>query len=632
MAKKQNQMINYLLSSNDFVPISKIATDCKISQRTVYNYIDRLKEDGKYTIESTKQGVRLLTKKQKEFTMLVPEDYEERKNFIYRKGLISQKKLKIDDVMKYFQVSDSTMHSDIIKIRREISKYHVRLITKDNEMYFSGNYHDLKKMTQAIIYNESDNNHSLLSTERLIQIFPNIDVTFVKDTIQSALQKLNYFMDEYSVINLLIHILISLNQEMNGVVPLKDNNVELIDNSINEICFPIEEHFGFTFSNSSKNQFALILSTRIKKDYNSFDESNFTNKNTIELSTKIFDSLYINFNVDMRASEQMYSFMLHLDSLLTRLSSGIMVNNPLLGIIKRSSPITYDLAVSIARVIESETGFRLSESEIAYIALHIGTKIEELKSVRTRVKAIIVCPEYYMYNSRLKKIVSLYNEDIYVSNVYTSFDDIGSLEGIDLIICTILPSAPITEVRTLVVSNFLTSIDKNNISDIVVQIKKQNRIDRSRESIYSLFKEELFFANASFKDRDEAIDFLSKKLVENGYVSSGFKDAVLYREEIAPTDFNMVAIPHPAEYSANKTVISVCILNEPLLWGKNYVSIIMMIAVNGKDFTIFEDLFSALTMITTDNSKIKELLSNKTYKDFVNSLIKMLYEEECEID
>ena len=94
----------------------------------------------------------------------------------------------------------------------------------------------------------------------------------------------------------------------------------------------------------------------------------------------------------------------------------------------------------------------------------------------------------------------------------------------------------------------------------------------------------------------------------------------------------MVAIPHPAEYSANKTVISVCILNEPLLWGKNYVSIIMMIAVNGKDFTIFEDLFSALTMITTDNSKIKELLSNKTYKDFVNSLIKMLYEEECEID
>ena len=210
MAKKQNQMINYLLSSNDFVPISKIATDCKISQRTVYNYIDRLKEDGKYTIESTKQGVRLLTKKQKEFTMLVPEDYEERKNFIYRKGLISQKKLKIDDVMKYFQVSDSTMHSDIIKIRREISKYHVRLITKDNEMYFSGNYHDLKKMTQAIIYNESDNNHSLLSTERLIQIFPNIDVTFVKDTIQSALQKLNYFMDEYSVINLLIHILISL--------------------------------------------------------------------------------------------------------------------------------------------------------------------------------------------------------------------------------------------------------------------------------------------------------------------------------------------------------------------------------------------------------------------------------------
>lgn len=335
MANKQNQMINYLLSSNDFIPISKIATDCKISQRTVYNYLDRIKEDNKYTIENTKQGIRLLTKKQKEFTMLVPEDYEERKNFIYRKGLISQKKLKIDDVMKYFQVSDSTMHADIIKIRREISKYHVRLVTKDNEMYFSGNYHDLKKLTQAIIYNESDNNHSLLSTERLIQIFPNIDVKFVKDTIQSALQKLNYFMDEYSVVNLLIHILISLNQELNGVVPMRDNNVQLIDESINEICSPLEEHYGFSFSNSSKNQFSLILSTRTKKDYKGFDETNFANKNTADLAKKIFDRLYINFNVDMRASEQVYSFMLHLDSLITRLASGITVNNPLLGIIKR---------------------------------------------------------------------------------------------------------------------------------------------------------------------------------------------------------------------------------------------------------------------------------------------------------
>lgn len=31
----------------------------------------------------------------------------------------------------------------------------------------------------------------------------------------------------------------------------------------------------------------------------------------------------------------------------------------------------------------------------------------------------------------------------------------------------------------------------------------------------------------------------------------------------------MIAIPHPIDYYANKTVIAVSILKTPILWGKN---------------------------------------------------------------
>ena len=44
-----------------------------------------------------------------------------------------------------------------------------------------------------------------------------------------------------------------------------------------------------------------------------------------------------------------------------------MLNN-----IKRYSPYTYDIAVYVADIISSEVNKAVSESEIAYIALHIG--------------------------------------------------------------------------------------------------------------------------------------------------------------------------------------------------------------------------------------------------------------------
>ena len=113
---------------------------------------------------------------------------------------------------------------------------------------------------------------------------------------------------------------------------------------------------------------------------------------------------------------------------------------------------------------------------------------------------------------------------------------------------------------------------------------------------------------------------LSDNLLRYNLVSDDYKDAVKYREEIAPTDFNMIAIPHPAEYSAQKTVISVCILDKPINWGRSEVSIIMMIAVNAIDFNTFDDMLSAITQIAIDSTKVKELRKQKTYEDFIGKL------------
>ena len=622
MANRVDVVIGYLLNQADYIKVDKIISDCKISRRTFYNYLKDIKNDNQYVAESNENGIRLTSKNTK-LSRKRPEDYEGRKTFILRKGLIRGEKLYVSYLLDYFAISDSTFHSDLIKLRREISKFHVRLISKDDELMFSGNYHDLKKLTQHIIYSESNSSQSLLSTDRLQEIFPNLDVEFVLDSIRNVLSELNYFMDEYSIINLCLHILISLNQEVNGVLPIRNSDENKASEEINRICSPIEEKYNFHFSNNAKNQFSMILATRIK-DNNSLN-NDFNNKETLELSSDIFDSLMSNYNLDMNDTSLKYSFMLHLDSLLTRIKNNVNLNNPLLSTIKQSSPITYDVAVTIAGIIRKYTHYTISESEIAYIALHIGTRIEELKSIRNKLNVIIISPEYYNYNSGLKKIGQLFSEDLYISNVYTSYDRLNNLDEADLIISTV-PYASNTSIRMLKISNFLTGEDRNNISNVIQDIKKQKNMDRSKRTINSLFKRDLFFSNKEFASKNEAIDFLSDNLYKNGYVSKDYKQSINKREEIAPTDFNMIAIPHPAEYSANETVISVCLLNKPLNWGRNDVSIIMMISVSNKDFETFDDIFTSITQLAMEPSKLKLLAKQSNYDDFIKTFLSILYE------
>lgn len=629
MGIKEEKMINYLLAIDDYVSIEKISIECGISKRTVYNYLARIRLDPKYAISTKNNSVYLVKNEQdnEEKYSVIPEDYHQRKRWIFRKGLFLQKELDIDRVMDYFKISEATLHADIIKIRKEINKFHVKLVTKKGKLIFLGNYHDLKKLTQHVIYEENNENNSLLSTENLEEVFPNLDVKFIKNAINNELKNQNLFMDEYSIINLLLHILISTNQELNGIIPEINNKDFQVSNIIENICAVIERKYNLKFSMSSKEKFSVIIETRTKFN-EELEDGTIKHEVTKILVNEIIQSLLVYYNIDFNDINFKRSFALHIDSMLTRLESKVNLNNPLFNIIKQSSPITYDLAIFVANIISKVTKYEISESEISYIALHIGTKIEELRTVRTRLKVAVVCPEFYMYNSNLNKMMDIFKDDLYITQVYISFDEINELNDVDLIICTIMPSKNIKDKEILKVSLFLNNEDKLKIMDAISMIKKNKRIERSRNLVLSLFKKNLFYTDIDFNDRDSAIQFMSNRLLEEGYVNKNYCEGVLSRERIAPTDFGMIAIPHPVECSANQTVISVCLLDKPLFWSRSNVSIIFMIGINNKDFEEFEDVLASIIEITENEEKIKELMLAGNYESFVNSFIELLNGEE----
>ncbi|WP_195854439.1 PTS sugar transporter subunit IIA [Aerococcus tenax] len=100
---------------------------------------------------------------------------------------------------------------------------------------------------------------------------------------------------------------------------------------------------------------------------------------------------------------------------------------------------------------------------------------------------------------------------------------------------------------------------------------------------------DLIFLNKQFDKRDEALEFLSKKLLDNGCVNSGYYDAVVEREKNFPTglqghEFGF-AIPHTEADFVKTSQIAVLTLSKPIIFqnmdgsGDVPVNLIIMLAL-----------------------------------------------------
>ena len=118
---------------------------------------------------------------------------------------------------------------------------------------------------------------------------------------------------------------------------------------------------------------------------------------------------------------------------------------------------------------------------------------------------------------------------------------------------------------------------------------------------------------------------MSDALNTFGYVQAEFKQKIFDREKISATNFGMIAIPHPIDYYANKTVIEVAILKSPILWGNTSVKIIFMVCINKRDFSNFSDVFSFLAGTCSDEINLDRLVNVASYDEFMNTMIS-LYE------
>lgn len=632
---KKEKLIQMLLKEQPLTS-SVLSNQLDVSIRTVKNYIYQINDEYPETIISSRLGYSI--NKDHAYDVLrdllseekgIPQTSKERIVFLLNKLLKSHQ----DDLFNIYDISDelyispSTIRNELKKIKRKLNKYDIELLLKGDSFKIDGLEKNKRKMLSSILYEESDIH--FLNLDTLQQSFRNINIDLIKSIILSEFQKYHYFINDYSLSNLVLHLALSIERIRDDNHYIQNNqtiNEDLIEYKLaKDLAFQLENYFQITFSKAEVFEMTLLIASRASSfNYRTMkisDLEEFVGKDCLDLVYSLVDDIKSLYSIDLSDPEFLMRFTLHIYNLIIRSHNNYLSKNPLTKEIKTSYPLIYDMSVTIAKIIIEKTNVHINDDEIAYITFHIGSILETQKSFATKLPIAIFCPNYYDLSYKLiDSIQQYFSNDVIISHVFTNENDLLSIHNIDLIITTV-PLNVILETPVFEIKMFLSNQDRYKLSEKIKEININKQKNELRKYLTQLIIPDLFERKEDFKNKNECLSIMVNKLVENKYVETSFYDEIIKREQLSSTAFGNFAIPHSMKMNAYKTGINVMITRKPIKWDNHSVNLVLMMCFNKNERYIFNNIYDIITTILSESDNVKRIVSSKTYDEFIDNIV-----------
>ena len=632
---KKEKLIQMLLKEQPLTS-SVLSNQLDVSIRTVKNYIYQINDEYPKTIISSRLGYSI--NKDHAYDVLrdllseekgIPQTSKERIVFLLNKLLKSHQ----DDLFNIYDISDelyispSTIRNELKKVKRKLNKYDIELILKGDSFKIDGLEKNKRKMLSSILYEESDIH--FLNLDTLQQSFRNINIDLIKSIILSEFQKYHYFINDYSLSNLVLHLALSIERIRDDNHYIQNNqtiNEDLIEYKLaKDLALQLENYFQITFSKAEVFEMTLLIASRASSfNYRTMkisDLEEFVGKDCLDLVYSLVDDIKSLYSIDLSDPEFLMRFTLHIYNLIIRSHNNYLSKNPLTKEIKTSYPLIYDMSVTIAKIIIEKTNVHINDDEIAYITFHIGSILETQKSFATKLPIAIFCPNYYDLSYKLiDSIQQYFSNDVIISHVFTNENDLLSIHNIDLIITTV-PLNVILETPVFEIKMFLSNQDRYKLSEKIKEININKQKNELRKYLTQLIIPDLFERKEDFKNKNECLSIMVNKLVENKYVEISFYDEIIKREQLSSTAFGNFAIPHSMKMNAYKTGINVMITRKPIKWDNHSVNLVLMMCFNKNERYIFNNIYDIITTILSESDNVKRIVSSKTYDEFIDNIV-----------
>ena len=631
MQTKYLPLLKQLFEANTWVTAVSLANVLGISARTVKTYVSELNSSYHGIISSSRKGYHIDpeigAKALKEAKSCIPQTARERVAYIMKR--ISRGPVSFYDLCEELFISSSTLYAVLPRIRKQLEGFDLTLHMASDIMEIKGLEKNKRKLLSQLLYHES--NENFVNLETIQSAFPDIDVIYVKNIVLETLSEYRYFINDYSLSNLVLHIAIAADRIKNnagyGEYDQTLETLELLSHEYElsqKIVERLEEHFQLKFSAGEEQEMTLLLISRATSlNYNSIMMDNLADiigKDCIDLVYELVNAIGSYYYINLNEPEFLIRFALHIKNLLIRAQNEHFCKNPMGDTLKATCPLIYDDAVCCSSIIKEWTGITINDDEISYIAFHLGSTLETQKALASKLSAVIYCPTYYIMSNRLLQTISgRLDTELLIANVITEEADLDKITMPDLIISTV----PIN--RALVtpfvqVQPFLMESDVTAIRQKIDEIRTSKKREKFTTYLRQIILPDFFERGEGFESREDAIHYLCEKFRQKDYVGEAFEEEVLEREEMSSTGFQNFAIPHSMRMRANKTGMYLYLCDSPTDWNDMPVSLIIMLCFNRDERYIFNEIFEPLTMILTEPNNLKKALSLNEYEEFIEFL------------
>ena len=636
MQEKQISMIRMISKSSKPVPCKQLASCLNISTRTVINYMNDI--NGMYpepVIISTPNGYvidRTRTAGLLDQVNSIPDGYRERSFYICKQLLLgSVKELDAFELSDEMCISYSLLKNDLQKMNQSYAYLNVKFVIKNNNVSVSGTEKDKRKLMNHMLTQSQEAN--LLDIATLKQFFPQDVVDTIQIILDEVYQKTGYYLNDFSKINMLLHVLIMVVRVINGNTIHMDGGQDLkIDetsdgdyNLADMLCDELQKRFSIEISPADKLQLYFLIKSNSTVLEAKTEESlaGYVGSQLLDHIREIVSGTERRFCIRLDSSEFFVRFALHVNCMRVRSLNHIQIVNPLKTSLRSSSPFLYDIAIYMVQQLRAKNiiSSSISEDEISFIVLHIGAEIERQNVTDSTISCVLMIPEYLnMGQTIARKIMRRFSDQITIKQTIT-LEEPKPDASCDLAI-SVIDKNNTSGGQCVYISPFLTSADYAGISNAIDKVQIQKSLEYLHRNFDFYFSSGNFIIDRSRRmERDAAIDKLCNLLINNQVVTREYRDNVLKRENAASTAYFDFAIPHSVCMEATINTIGVLVAPGGIQWNEHLVYVVFMMAISPDSLNDFQTLYRILAQILTDTSIITSIRDCESFGAFKKLLL-----------
>lgn len=589
-----------------------------VSERSLYSDIEALQKTGIRLEKKRGVGIRLLTEEDRNLSDSVQDAQWLRRLAIINTFLLEQSQTSLNDLSEHYFVSKTSIKQDIAYISDTLlrggkgsfvsDRKGTRLIfpSVEDRLNALARFYQLLTEEGSVLQEQAMADGKLYCQSDVVGACKNILYTYIREHVDTLSDV--YIQNFLSLFVAQVSLLME-NQHITRKKNLfeQKQHAFYIESAV-RLLHKASLRLGFNYYNED----VAYLSEQLLLHRFEQASSQLVDRQIVhDLIEKVSQTLEVDFSRDMTLLTQLQA---HIPPMLSRLKYKTYIRNPFVEQIKLECSLVFNVLWLVMADFGQEIGVVFNEDEIAFLTIYFQLALEQSGISR---KILVVCQTGIVTSqlliSRIKQsLPSLDRVDVASSREVEELD----IATYDVVLSTV--PLDVEGEKIYFVSPF---IGTDELADLLQQGKEMKSLKglSSEEGLENYLRKELIFFHPQLHSTTEAIDFISQELFKRGLVHTGFRNAMVAREELGNTDLPIgIAIPHGNPQEVEKTFVALIKCPKKFKWKDYFIDLIFVIGVHPNDMTKTKAIVSNIYALTQSEQALKNLRQAKSRQEVEN--------------